>query len=124
MKFKGFLLACATLSMTTASKADFKNNLNTCFAKALEFVQSEKTTRSTKIGIGGITTIGSSFFLFKVIKEGKMSRINKVRAQTFLISGIISGCYMLNDGLNKVPGEYIKSLSQKVKMKLQPKVNE
>lgn len=122
MRFKALLLACSILVIAT-SKADFKDNLKTHFAQTLEFVQSEKAKRSLKIGIGGITTLGGCFFLPKAISD-QASRFNKVRAITFLTSSIISGCYMLNDGLNNAPTENIKNLAQTVKMKLQPKVNE
>jgi hypothetical protein len=116
---------CAILGVTTFIKAEFKDDLKNRFAQTLEFVQSEKVTRSSKIGIGSITIIGGCFFLSKIIsQENKTSRFNKVRAITFMIPAIISGCYMLNDGLNNTPNEYLKSLAQKAKMKLHLKVNE
>lgn len=129
MKFKSALFACIILCITSGIKADFKDNLTARFAQTLEFVQSEKTARSVKIGIGSQALAFSIFSLCEGIKFLNTCPYERTKSNYLRLfsipTTIVASCYMLNDGLNNKPNEAIRSLIQKAKAQLQrPKVNE
>lgn len=110
MRFKLILLTSILLNITTATQADFKQNL--------------------KATCGGITTAAgiyysADFIKFFVNRQSFPHGFKDGVLPLLLLAGTASGYYMFNDGLNNKPNEMIQSLIQKARAQFQkPKVNE
>lgn len=111
MKLKAILLACAILSITTESKADYKE-LEKRYLQAKEYVQ-QNPAKTAK-------TLASSLALLAGIELSIWSDSKIVGA-----SVVYCGYFTLNANLNNKPHEYLKSLIQKTKTELRKlKTNE